>query len=406
MLIKGKYNTAKVFSKNIDKETKLQIERLLDQDFIKDKSIRIMPDCHAGAGCVIGFTANLGDKIIPNIVGVDIGCGMLVVELGKIEIDLKKFDSIVKKYIPAGKEMHNLPKERHPDIEKLYCYRELKNSKRFERSIGTLGGGNHFIELDKDDSENVYLVIHSGSRNLGYQIAQHYQKLAINLRKGMDKFYKEKEKLIKEYKAKGKKKEIQKQLKKMKREYKKIEPDYPKDLCFLEGEYRYKYLHDMKIAQNYASKNRKTMAKIILNRMWNKDLDDYIYWETIHNYIDHDTNMIRKGAISAHLGEKVLIPLNMRDGALICIGKGNEDWNNSAPHGAGRIMSRRQAHENLNMEEFKKQMKDIYSTSVSIDTLDEAPMAYKPMEEIIAAIKDTVEIEKHIKPIYNFKAKE
>lgn len=403
----------KIFTDNIEQEAINQIDLLLEQEPFKNCKVRIMPDVHAGAGCVIGFTADLGDKVIPNIVGVDIGCGMLCVELGKIDIDLEKFDEIVNKYIPAGR---NIREQKLMDFEKindLYCLRELKETKKFNRAIGTLGGGNHFIEIDTDDDNNKYLVIHTGSRNMGKQVADYYQNLAIELCSGKEELYIKKEKIIKDYKEQGRKAEIQKALKELEKEYENNQPNLPKDLCYLEGKYREQYLHDMKICQEYASINRLSIAKeILMNYFQLTYVPEIKYppimndrFETIHNYIAFDDNIVRKGAISAKKGERVLIPINMRDGSIIAIGKGNKNWNESAPHGAGRIMSRNKAKETFNLEDFRESMKDIYSTSVVKETIDEAPFVYKPMKEIIENIKDTVEIEKIIKPIYNFKAK-
>ena len=393
----------KIFTKNIEQETINQIDELLSQEAFKDCKVRVMPDVHAGKGCVIGFTADLGDKVIPNIVGVDIGCGMLCVELGKIELDLEKIDKVINEYVPAGR---NIREQKLMDFEKindLYCLRELKETKKFNRAIGTLGGGNHFIEIDVDDEGNKYLVIHTGSRNLGNQVANYYQDLAIQLCSGKEEMFAKKEEIIKTYKEQGRKQEIQKALKELEKEYKNNKPELPNELCYLEGKYREMYLHDMKICQEYASLNRSYIAREIL-----KNIGLQIYqkhFETIHNYINFEDNIVRKGAIRANKGERVIIPINMRDGSIIAVGKGNEDWNNSAPHGAGRIMSRMKARETFKLEEFKESMKDIYSTSVVEETIDEAPFVYKPMQEIIDNIKDTVEIEKIIKPIYNFKAK-
>lgn len=393
----------KIFTENIEEEAIKQIDELLEQEPFKDCKVRIMPDVHAGKGCVIGFTADLGNKVIPNIVGVDIGCGMLCVELGNIELNLEKLDNIINKYIPAGR---NIREQKLIDFEKineLYCLRELKESKKFNRAIGTLGGGNHFIEVDIDDEDNKYLVIHTGSRNLGKQVADYYQNLAIELCSGKEELFKKKEKIIKEYKEQGRKSEIQQALKDLEKEYKNNNPDLPKDLCYLEGKYREMYLHDMKICQEYASLNRCYIARTILLNMGKQIYQKY--FETIHNYISFEDNIVRKGAISAKEGEKVLIPINMRDGSIIAVGKGNEDWNNSAPHGAGRIMSRIKAKETFKLDDFKESMKGIYTTSVVEETIDEAPFVYKPMQEIIDNIQDTVEIQKIIRPIYNFKAK-
>lgn len=411
----GKMNL-KIFTKNIEEKATNQINELLDQEAFKDSKIRIMPDVHAGKGCVIGFTGNLGDKVIPNIVGVDIGCGMLCVELGNIDLDLERLDKIIREYVPSGFEVHDERKYKFLELQDLKCYRELKDTKRLERSIGTLGGGNHFIEIDIDEDNNKYLVIHTGSRNLGKQVAEYYQELANQLCNYNIGEYKEKQQeLIKTYKEQGRKQEIQSALMKLKEKYKTDHKKIPKDLAYLEGQYREDYLHDMKICQEFAILNRKTIANIILkNIMYYQDDEEPLncwdlkddYFETIHNYISFEDNIVRKGAISAKKGEKVLIPMNMRDGCIIGIGKGNDDWNCSAPHGAGRIMSRMQAKETFNLDEYKESMKNIYTTSVNENTIDEAPFVYKPMQEIIDNIGDTVDIIKIIKPIYNFKANE
>lgn len=403
-IVKGEYSEAIIFTDDIEEEATEQIKELCSQPFAKGCKIRIMPDTHAGKSCVIGFTADLKDKVIPNIVGVDIGCGMLTISLGKEEIDLEKLDETIKKYVPSGMNVHEGRMVRYPELQNLYCYRMLRNSKRIERSIGTLGGGNHFIEIDKDKNDNKYLIIHSGSRNLGTQVAEYYQNLAVDLCSGKEDYFIKRDELIDTFKKEGRRKEIQKELKKLKEKYDSMFPTYPKELCFLSGKYREEYLHDMNICQEYAVLNRNTIADIILKRMFNKSLSDYESFNTTHNYINFKDNIIRKGSVSAYKGEKLLIPINMRDGSLICIGKGNENWNYSAPHGAGRLMSRTKAKEVLNLEEFKDSMKGIYTSSVSENTLDEAPMVYKPMEEIINNIQETVEILEIIKPIYNFKA--
>ena len=392
----------KIFTNNIEDEAVKQIDLLLQQEHFKDCKVRIMPDVHAGKGCVIGFTADLGDKVIPNIVGVDIGCGMLCVELGNIDIDLEKFDNTVNEYIPAGRNIREVKLTDFEKIKDLYCLRELKETNKFNKAIGTLGGGNHFIELNVDDKNNKYLVIHTGSRNMGKQVADYYQNLAIELCSGKEEMWKRKAEIITTYKEQGKKQEIQRALKELEKEYKDNQPELPKELCYLIGEYREDYLHDMQICQEYASLNRKYIALEILNKYGIIAMNKF---ETIHNYICFEDNIVRKGAIRANKGERVIIPINMRDGSIIAIGKGNEDWNNSAPHGAGRIMSRMKAKETFKLDEFKKSMEGIYTTSVVEETIDEAPFVYKPMQEIIDNIKDTVEIEKIIKPIYNFKAK-
>lgn len=408
-----KEKNLKIFTKNIEEKAIKQIDELLEQKSFENCKVRIMPDVHAGKGCVIGFTADLGDKVIPNIVGVDIGCGMLAVELGNIELDLEKLDNVINEYVPAGRNIREQKLMEFKKINELYCLRELKDTKKFNRGIGTLGGGNHFIEIDVDDENNKYLVIHTGSRNMGKQVADYYQNLAIQLCSGKEEMYKKKEKIIKNYKEQGKKLEIQQALNKLEKEYKNNKTNLPNDLCYLQGKHREMYLHDMKICQEYASLNRLQIAKEILMNYFQLTYVPEIdcppimnnRFETIHNYISFEDNIVRKGAISAKKGEKVLIPINMRDGSIIAEGKGNKDWNQSAPHGAGRIMSRMKAKKTFELEKFKKAMEGIYTTSVVEETIDEAPFVYKSMQEIIENIQDTVEIKKIIKPIYNFKAK-
>jgi len=333
---------------------------------------------------------------------------MLCVELGKIELDLERLDKVINVVIPSGRNIREHKLRDFEQISELYCLRELKETKKFNRAIGTLGGGNHFIEIDIDDMGNKYLVIHTGSRNLGKQVADYYQNLAIELCSGKDEMFKRKEEIIKTYKEQGRKSEIQQALINLEKEYKDNKPNLPNDLCYLEGKYREMYLHDMKICQEYATCNRVNIAHEIIKSYLNKNEYGKFEWkmfETVHNYISFEDNIVRKGSISAKKGERVLIPINMRDGAIIAMGKGNEDWNCSAPHGAGRLMSRNKAKEIFNLEQFKESMKEVYSSSVVEETIDEAPFVYKPMQEIIDNIKDTVEIEKIIKPIYNFKAK-
>lgn len=394
----------KIFTNNIEQSAKDQIDLLLEQEAFKNCKIRIMPDVHAGAGCVIGFTGDLGDKVIPNIVGVDIGCGMLCVNLGNIDIDLEKLDKVIRKYVPSGMNVHKIPiKSSSYYLLELKCKNDLKNKDNWlEKSLGTLGGGNHFIEIDVDDEDNKYLVIHTGSRNLGKQVAEIYQIKAIEYCSYKKEMQEDINNMIKEYKEQGREKEIQQTLIEIHKKYE-GKTKLPKDLCYLEGKYKEDYLHDMKICQEFAKHNRKYIASIILEKM---NIIEKDFFQCIHNYIDFKDNIVRKGAISARKGERVIIPMNMRDGCIIGIGKGNEDWNYSAPHGAGRTMSRNIARQTLNVEDYKKSMNGIYSTSVNEETIDEAPMVYKPMEEIIEHIKDTVEIEKILKPIYNFKANE
>lgn len=404
MELKGNYGSAKIFAKTLEEGAKDQIVELLNQDFIKGSNVRIMPDVHKGMGCVIGFTADMGDKVIPNIVGVDIGCGMLTIELGDIDIDFPTLDNIIRNKIPSGKNVHEGRKYKFDKLKELHVFRELKDTKRIERSIGSLGGGNHFIEVGVDSKDNKYLVIHSGSRNLGTQVARLYQNLAIDICSGKEDYFNKRDELIKTYKEKGKKKQIKSALQELKKHYEGLKPNYPKNLCYLTGKYRDEYLHDMKICQEYASFNREMMADIILSNLLDRSLKEFPYFQTVHNYINFKDNIIRKGAISAYEGEKVLIPINMRDGSIIAMGKGNKDWNYSAPHGSGRLLSRTDAKEKLDLEDFKDSMKGIYSTSVHQGTLDESPSAYKPIEDIIGSIGETVDIIDIIKPIFNFKA--
>lgn len=394
----------KIFTNNIEPEAVDQVNNLLNQPAFKDCKVRIMPDVHAGKGCVIGFTADLGDKVIPNIVGVDIGCGMLTVKLGNVPLDLEVLDNVIRNSIPCGRNVHEGRIARYTGLQELHCYRNLKDTKRLERSLGTLGGGNHFIEIDVDEDGGKYLVIHTGSRNLGKQVAEYYQNIAVEIMQGKDKLYEKQKELIEEYKATGRKSEIQEAIKELHRAYNPNPLNIPKELAYLTGEYREQYLHDMRICQDFAELNRFLIANRICLHMFGLPLSDFEHFETIHNYIDHETNIVRKGAISAKLDELVLIPINMRDGCIIGVGLGNEDWNYSAPHGAGRLMSRNKARESIDLEDFKKSMDGIYTTSVNESTIDESPFAYKPMEEIIENIRDTVEIVLIIKPIYNFKA--
>lgn len=398
----------KIFTENIEPEALNQIYTLVKQPAFADCKVRIMPDVHAGAGCVIGFTADLGEKVIPNIVGVDIGCGMLTVALGNIDLDLAVLDEIIRANVPSGRNVHEGRRVVFGRLQDLRCYRELKDTKRIERSIGTLGGGNHFIEVDVDENGTKYLVIHTGSRNLGKQVAEYYQNLAVEIMQGKDELFAKQERLIAEYKAKGRRKEIQKAIAELHRKFNPNPLNIPKDLCYLTGKYREDYLHDMEICQHFASINRYEIANAIIGNLFGSDI---AYWglpmfETIHNYIEFGTNMVRKGAISAKAGEPLLIPINMRDGCILGEGKGNLDWNCSAPHGAGRIMSRSKAKEMVSLEEYEDAMKGIFTTSVNHSTIDESPMVYKPLAEIAENIADTVDILKILKPIYNYKASE
>jgi len=395
--IKGKVNTAICYANVIEEEAIEQIRRMCDYEFTAGSRIRIMPDVHAGAGCTIGTTMTVVDKAVPNIVGVDIGCGMYTVNLGKSTLDFEKLDEAAH-YIPSGMNVWEGRQERF-DLQELRCYRSLRDTKRLERSLGTLGGGNHFIEVDEAADGTKYLVIHSGSRNLGKQVAELYQRLAIDLNKGKETYLKQRDEIIRTLKEQGRRKEIQAALEQI--YWDKKESTMPEDLCFLYGEYLADYLHDVEICQRFARRNREKMAEILLERT---GITGGEAFHTIHNYIDTEEMILRKGAIAAHAGEKVLIPINMRDGSVLAVGKGNEEWNYSAPHGAGRIMSRRTAKEQLSLEEYRETMKGVYTTSVNESTLDEAPMAYKSLEDIIDVIRDSVDIIDVMKPIYNFKA--
>lgn len=363
ILLRGSFNEAKVFTDQLEDTARKQIKELLEQRFVKGSKIRIMPDVHAGAGCTIGTTMTIEDKVVPNLVGVDIGCGVEVVKLGPEKLDYDKLDRLIRREVPSGFKTRRDP---HPylknvDLRKLKCKDKAKlNIDRAEKSMGTLGGGNHFIEIGQDENGVYYLLIHSGSRNIGLQVAQYYQKLASRKRK-----------------------------------------DVPRDLAYLEGQDTKDYLHDMALMQNYAHWNRRTMAQVILEGMGLEGLERF---DTIHNYIDMDSMILRKGAVSARKGEKFLLPMNMRDGSFICIGKGNGDWNYSAPHGAGRILSRTQARKRLSLEQFRKDMKGIHTTSVGGRTLDEAPQAYKDSEEILAHVKPTLDLLHHLKVVYNYKS--
>lgn len=395
--IKGKVNTALCYAKVVEEEAIEQIRRMCDYDFTENSKICIMPDVHAGKGCTIGTTMTITDKAVPNIVGVDIGCGMYTVNLGKEDIDLEKMDEAAH-FVPSGKRVWE-GRQEHFDLTRLRCYRNLKDTKRLVRSLGTLGGGNHFIEVDRAEDGTNYLVIHSGSRNLGKQVAELYQKLAVELHKGKEEYFKKRDALIAEYKAAGKRKEIQAALKELAWTAKELL--IPEDLCYLYGTYLEDYLHDVVICQEFARRNREKMAEVIIERTGLQGSDGF---HTIHNYIDTEEMILRKGAIAAHKGEKVLIPLNMRDGSVLAVGRGNPEWNYSAPHGAGRLMSRTKAKESLSLEKYKEAMAGIYTTSVNEWTLDEAPMAYKSMEDIIDVIRESVDVIDVMKPIYNFKA--
>ena len=395
--LKGTYNEAKIFTDHADESSIAQVRVLLEQEFVSGSRIRLMPDIHAGAGCTIGTTMTITDKIVPNLVGVDIGCGMETALLKEKHIELQKLDKIIYEKIPSG---FGIREKTHPyfdeiDLTQLYCYKHI-NPARAEKSLGTLGGGNHFIEADKDEDGNLYLVVHSGSRHLGLEVAQYYQEEGWKALNGTAK--KDIELLIADLNALGREQEIQAAIEARKST---VKTDVPRMLAYVTGDLFGQYIHDMKIIQKYAVLNRQAMMREIVKGM---KLHVKEQFTTVHNYIDTDAMILRKGAVSAKKGEKLLIPVNMRDGSLICTGKGNEDWNESAPHGAGRLMSRSAARQAFTVSEFKKQMSGVYTTSVNKGTLDECPMAYKGMEEIVANIADTAEIDKIIRPVYNFKA--
>ena len=392
--LKGKYASAKIFTDLVDEKSIEQVKTLLDQEFVTGSKIRMMPDIHAGAGCTIGTTMTIGDKVCPNLVGVDIGCGMLTVRLSaSYNMDLEKLDRVIHTYIPAGFNIRG--KEHsyisHTHLGELDCY-DVVDINRAKLSLGTLGGGNHFIEIDKDDEGHLYLVIHTGSRHLGVEVAEYYQNWGYD---SMKLNYKNQSaEVIDRLKAEGREKDIFKELSGLKF-------DVPRDLCPVGGKLFDSYIHDMRIVQEYAKYNRLAIAREIMNHM---DWFEFDSFETVHNYIDTKDMILRKGAVSAKDGELLLIPINMRDGSLICRGKGNPDWNYSAPHGAGRLYGRMEAKRRFSVEEYRESMNGIFTTSVGDDTLDECPMAYKPMGAIVDNIGDTVDILKVIKPVYNFKA--
>ena len=399
MEIQGKMNTAICYAKVIDEGAKEQIRRMCDYALTEGCRVRIMPDVHAGVGCTIGTTMTVRDKVCPNIVGVDIGCGMYTVRLQEKELDFERIDEAAH-FIPSGLNVWEARRERF-DLSQLRCFRELKDTKRLERSLGTLGGGNHFIEIDRAADGTNYLVIHSGSRNLGKQVAEIYQRTAVDLHSGKEDFFRKREEIIRTYKEQGRRGEIETTLRRMKAEYAAKTPDVPEDICWLYGSWMEDYLHDVEICQRFARRNREMMAETILERTGMTALEAF---HTIHNYIDTEEMILRKGAIAAHKGERVLIPINMRDGSVLAVGKGNPEWNESAPHGAGRIMSRKTAREAIDLAAYREAMAHVYSTSVNEHTLDEAPMAYKSLADIIDVIRDSVEIMDVMKPVYNFKA--
>ena len=395
--VSGKYNQAKIFTDVVDQASIAQVIALCNQEFTAGSRIRLMPDIHAGAGCTIGATMTITDKVVPNLVGVDIGCGMETVRVREDHMELQKLDKLIYERIPSGFAIREKPHRflERVDLDELCCAKHM-DLLRAEKSLGTLGGGNHFIEVDRDDGGQLYVIVHSGSRRLGLEVAHYYQEQGYKaLNRTDDASIAQ---LIADMKAEGRQKEIQKELKRLKNQ-KQTSIPYPR--AYVSGDLFAQYIHDMKIVQRYAMLNRKAMMDEILKGM---KLHAEEQFTTIHNYIDTDAMILRKGSVSAQAGEKLLIPINMRDGSLLCVGKGNEDWNFSAPHGAGRLMSRAKAKQSFTVSEFKKQMADVYTTSVSKSTLDECPMAYKGMEDILNNIGPTAEVEKIIRPIYNFKA--
>ena len=399
--IQGQFNTAVCYTPALDAVTEGQIRAVCDQEAFKDSKIRIMPDVHAGMGCTIGTTMTITDRVVPGMVGVDIGCGMETVRLAEKEIDFAALDALIRKEIPCGRDIR---KAEHQYNEEINLY-ELRcapyvSIERAKRSIGTLGGGNHFIEVDRGENGDLYLVVHSGSRHLGTQVCKYYQEEGFRALCGSARF--QIDQLIRDMKAQGNSKEIHKTLKKLRQQRAEATP-IPRDLAYVEGKLFEDYIHDMRITQHFAVLNRKAMTDVILRGMGLTRVEEFT---TIHNYIDTEKMILRKGSVSAEAGEKLLIPINMRDGSLICVGRGNEEWNCSAPHGAGRIMSRKQAFAQLSMDEYAAQMEGIWSSCVVRDTLDESPMAYKPMDEIMAGIAPTAEIIERIRPVYNFKAAE
>jgi len=394
-IIKGAYSDAKVFTDNIDEVTVSQIEGFLNEELTKEANVRIMPDCHAGKGAVIGTTMKVTDRVVPNLVGVDIGCGMLCVEIKKADVDFAKLDAAVQTLVPSGQSIRQTAHEyiSHIDLEKVLANFSKEAA---ALSLGTLGGGNHFIEMNQTEDGRLFMVIHSGSRHLGVRVANYHQKKAIESltsdKEGLNE-------MIAQLKAEGREREIQAAMK----SYKSAKPIIPNDLAYLQGSLMEDYFNDLKIAQSYAKWNRAAMMQVLLEAM---NFEEAGRIDTVHNYIDLDHMILRKGAISARKDELVLIPINMRDGSLLAKGKGNDDWNQSGPHGAGRILSRTKAKALLQLDDFTDTMKGVYTTSVNQDTLDESPFAYKPMNEIIQNTKETIEIQSILKPVYNFKAAE
>ena len=397
--VTGRFNSAKIYTDVVDEASISQVIALCNQEFSAGSRIRLMPDIHAGAGCTIGTTMTITDKVVPNLVGVDIGCGMETIRVRETHLEMQRLDKLIYEKIPSGFKIRDKAHRYagQVDLEDLFCAKHV-DLLRAEKSVGTLGGGNHFIEVDRDEEGNLYVVVHSGSRHLGKEVASYYQEEGFKILNRTDD--KSIQLVIQELKAAGRQKEIQKELKRLKNLK---QTEIPRQLAYVSGELFEQYIHDMKLVQRFAALNRQAMIDEIVKGM---KLHVEEQFTTVHNYIDTDSMILRKGAVSAKAGEQLLIPINMRDGSLICVGKGNEDWNCSAPHGAGRLMSRAQAKQSFTVSDFKKQMSEVYTTSVNSSTLDECPMAYKDMSDIVENIGPTAEIVKTIKPVYNFKAGE
>ncbi len=397
--VNGRFNSAKIYTDVVDKASISQVITLCNQEFSAGSRIRLMPDIHAGAGCTIGTTMTITDKVVPNLVGVDIGCGMETIRIRETHLEMQRLDKLIYERIPSGFKIRDKAHRyaERVDLEELFCAKHV-DLLRAEKSVGTLGGGNHFIEVDRDEEENLYVVVHSGSRHLGKEVASYYQEEGFKILNRTDD--KSIQQMIQELKDAGRQKEIQQELKRLKNLK---QTEIPRELAYVSGELFDQYIHDMKLVQRFAALNRQAMIDEIVKGM---KLHVEEQFTTVHNYIDTDSMILRKGAVSARAGEQLLIPINMRDGSLICVGKGNEDWNCSAPHGAGRLMSRAQAKQSFTVSDFKKQMSEVYTTSVNSATLDECPMAYKNMTDIVENIGPTAEIVKIIKPVYNFKAGE
>ncbi len=397
--VNGRFNSAKIYTDVVDKASISQVITLCNQEFSAGSRIRLMPDIHAGAGCTIGTTMTITDKVVPNLVGVDIGCGMETIRIRETHLEMQRLDKLIYERIPSGFKIRDKAHRyaERVDLEELFCAKHV-DLLRAEKSVGTLGGGNHFIEVDRDEEENLYVVVHSGSRHLGKEVASYYQEEGFKILNRTDD--KSIQQMIQELKDAGRQKEIQQELKRLKNLK---QTEIPRELAYVSGELFDQYIHDMKLVQRFAALNRQAMIDEIVKGM---KLHVEEQFTTVHNYIDTDSMILRKGAVSARAGEQLLIPINMRDGSLICMGKGNEDWNCSAPHGAGRLMSRAQAKQSFTVSDFKKQMSEVYTTSVNSATLDECPMAYKNMTDIVENIGPTAEIVKIIKPVYNFKAGE